>query len=211
MSRNLLSIEASFLNLSEVKQALNLQAINRLKASESNAQKQKFSKSIELSKLVKQAFEWFQSEEGKAKMREEGIEWNAEQFGLKVFGWQKSFFYKILKVGKLPSETIEKFNEKCDELEQQDEQPIRSIETLLKFAKQVEDGAEGSGTNEESEEGAEVETRAQTIFTMTLKHPEKNVAIRIDDAGQVKTNNTIEEIETAIVFLRSCYMNIQQG
>jgi len=202
MSTQLLSIERSFLALAEVKQALNLQAINTLRRADSNAQKKKFENSLQLAKAVKQSFNWFSSEEGKAKCNEEGISWSNEEFFLKVFGWQKSFSYKLLKVGKLEDTIVEKFNQKCIEVEARGEEAVRSIENLLKFAKAVEQGNEGGNEGEEGGEGeAEVETRSATIFTLAFKHPDKNISVRINEAGEIKTTNSRDEIMSAIAFL----------
>jgi hypothetical protein len=203
MSTNLLSIERSFLALAEVKQALNLQAINTLRRADSNAQKKKFENSLQLAKAVKQSFNWFSSEEGKAKCNEEGISWSNEEFFQKVFGWQKSFSYKLLKVGKLDDAIVENFNQKCIEVEARGEEAVRSIENLLKFAKQVESGGEEGGQGEEGGEGAEVETRAQTIFTLAFKHPDGNISVRINESNEVKTTNSPDEIRSAIAFLLS--------
>lgn len=199
MSTQLLSIESAFLSRPEVKQSLNLQAINTLRRADTNAQKKKFENSLQLAKAVKQSFNWFSSEEGKAKCNEEGITWSNEEFFQKVFGWQKSFSYKLLKVGKLEDTIIEKFNQKCAEVEARGEEAVRSIENLLKFAKVVESGGEEGGEGEG--EGAEVETRSATIFTLAFKHPDKNISIRINDAGEIKTTNTTAEIFEAIKFL----------
>ena len=192
---NLLAIETAFLNNAEVRTALNLTEIRTIQRGITNAKKKKFDQTLTLSALVVKAFEWFSSEQGKAKLNEEGLSWSNEEFFNKVFGWQKSFSYKVLKAGKLPTEVVDTFKVKCDELERQGEEPNRSLEGLLKFAKQVESGGEEGG------EGAEVETRSATIFTLAFKHPEKNISVRIDDAGQVKTTNSREEIQEAVSFL----------
>ena len=183
-----------------------MQAINTLRRADSNAQKKKFENSLQLAKAVKQSFNWFSSEEGKAKCNEEGISWSNEEFFLKVFGWQKSFSYKLLKVGKLEDTIVEKFNQKCIEIEARGEEAVRSIENLLKFAKAVEQGNEGGNEGEEGGEGeggAEVETRSATIFTMTLKHPDGNISVRINEAGELKTTNTPDQIREAVAFLLS--------
>jgi hypothetical protein len=194
---NLLAIETAFLNNAEVRTALNLTEIRTIQRGITNAKKKKFDQTLTLSALVVKAFEWFSSEQGKAKLNEEGLSWSNEEFFNKVFGWQKSFSYKVLKAGKLPTEVVDTFKVKCDELERQGEEPNRSLEGLLKFAKQVESGGEDGGEGE----GAEVETRSATIFTLAFKHPEKNISVRIDDAGQVKTTNSREEIQEAVSFL----------
>ena len=201
MSTQLLSIESAFLSLPEVKRSLNLQAINTLRRADSNAQKKKFENSLQLAKAVKESFNWFSSEEGKAKFNEEGISWSNEEFFQKVFGWQKSFSYKLLKVGKLEDTIVEKFNQKCAEVEARGEEAVRSIENLLKFAKVVESGEQEGGEGEGEGEGAEVETRSATIFTLAFKHPDKNISVRINESGEVKTTNSREEIMSAIAFL----------
>lgn len=207
----LLSIESSFLNLPQVKQALNLQEIRSVQRTITNAKKKKFENTLVLSRLVTQAVEWFSSEEGKRVCSEEGITWSNEEIGQKVFGWQKSFFYKVVKAGKLQAEIIDTFKTKCDEAETRGEEPNRSLEGLLKFAKQVEANSGASG-NEESEEGtegeaAEVEIRTATILTFTFKGESGNVSVRIDSEGNVKTTNTDEQIREAIAVLNFSLQN----
>ena len=63
--QNLLSIESSFLNLPQVKQALNLSEIRSVQRTITNAKKKKFEQTLTLSKLVINAVEWFASEDGK--------------------------------------------------------------------------------------------------------------------------------------------------
>jgi hypothetical protein len=196
---NLLAIETAFLNDSEVRTALNLTEIRTIQRGITNAKKKKFEQTLTLSGLVVKAFDWFSSEAGKAKMAEEGLTWSNEEFFNKVFGWQKSFSYKVLKAGKLSPVVVETFKTRCDQLEQQGEEPNRSLEGLLKFAKMVEQAEEGG--NGEEGEGAEVETRSATIFTLAFKHPDKNISIRINEAGEVKTTNSRDEIQSAINFL----------
>jgi hypothetical protein len=200
MSTQLLAIETAFLRLPEVATALNLQEVRSIQRTIQNGQKKKFEQSLTLSHHVRKAFEWFQSEGGRAKLSEEGITWTTEEFGKKVFGWQKSFFYKLVKVANVPNEVVETFKVKCDEVERQGDDPNRSVEGLLKFAKASEE-TNNEGAEGEEGEGAEVETRTATIFTLTFKTPEGNISVRIDEAGQVKTTNNGDEIRGAINFL----------
>jgi hypothetical protein len=199
---NLLSIEQAFLSLPQVKQALNLQEIRSVQRTIVNAKKKKFEQTLTLSKLVGSVVTWFASEDGQRLCAEEGISWTNEQIGLKVFGWQKSFFYKVVKASKLKDEVIDTFKTKCDEAEAQGEEPNRSLEGLLKFAKQVENPASGSGQDEQGS-GAEVETRPQVVFSLTYKTEAGNVAVRISDRGEIKTTNSVDEIQNAINFLQS--------
>lgn len=207
----LLQIEQNFLRLPEVATALGLQEVRSVQRTITNAKKKKFEQTMALSALVLRGFEWFQSEAGQAKLREEGITWNTEEFAGKVFGWQKSYFYKVVKAAKVATEVVEEFKSKCDEAEREGQEPDRSLAGLLKYAKQVDEvaAAGGHGTDEDEtnedggagEGGAQIETRAQTIFTMTLKHPDGNISVRITDAGEVKTTNTKEQIMEAVAFL----------
>ena len=205
----LLSIETSFLNLPQVKQGLNLSEIRSVQRTITNAKKKKFEQTLALSKLVTQAVDWFQSEDGQRVCSEEGISWSNEEIGKKVFGWQKSFFYKVVKAGRLETEVVDTFNAKCNEAETRGEDPNRSLEGLLKFAKQVEQTNADGGTegSEEGSEEAQVETRAETILTFTYKNESGNVSVRIDANGLVKTTNTDEQIREAIAVLNFSLQN----
>jgi hypothetical protein len=198
----LLTIEERFLSLPQVKQGLNLAEIKTAQRQLTNAQKKKFTQTISLSKLVVSAVDWLNSEEGKAVMNEEGLNWNTEQFGAKVFGWQKSFTYKMIKAGKLEDEVVDTFEQKCKEAEAEGKSPNRSLEGLLKFAK-----ASGESDGEESGEAegeAEVEVRIPTILTFTYKSPNgKNVSVRIDAEGNLTTTNETSEIIEAVNILVS--------
>ena len=127
---------------------------------------------------------------------------------------QKSFFYKVVKAGKLEEAVIDTFKAKCDEAETRGEDPNRSLEGLLKFAKAVETGATATGEGEDSEGGdaseAQVETRIETILTFTYKSEGGNVSVRIDAEGNVKTTNSAEQIREAIAVLNFSYQNQYQ-
>jgi len=205
----LLSIETAFLSLPQVKQGLNLSEIRSVQRTITNAKKKKFENTIVLSKLVTTAVDWFQSEEGQRVCTDEGISWSNEEIGQKVFGWQKSFFYKVVKAGRLQPEVVESFNVKCNEVEAQGEEPNRSLEGLLKFAKQVEAGGrtESEGGEGEGESEAQVETRVETILTFTYKSEGGNISVRIDANGLVKTTNSDEQIREAIAVLNFSLQN----
>jgi len=214
---NLLQIESALLALPQVKAGLNINEIRRVRRSLTNAQKSKFTNTINLSKLVVKAHEWFTSDEGKAVFREEGVTWSNEDFGKKVFGWQKSYFYKVLKAGKLKDELVDLFIAKCDEAEAAGQDPNRSLEGLLKFARAAaetetttaegsgEGDGEGSGEGESEGNEAAVEVRVPTIMTLSFKASDlqlgRNVSLRVDVNGQVITGNTEEEMLLALQFL----------
>lgn len=208
---NLLSIETAFLSQSEIKNALNLNDIKRIQRQITNAHKSKFGHTLTMAKLVVKAEEWFTSEDGKNKMQDAGLSWSKEEFGQKVFGWQKSFFYKVLKAGKLSEQIVDAFNTKCDEADAQGKDVDRSLAGLLKFAQDFNDVEtiinEETGEEEISEEAienAEVQERVETIFTMSMKNPEgRNIAVRINANGELITRNDASEIAQAIAFLQS--------
>jgi len=208
---SLLSIEKNFLNLPTVKSALNLTEVKRTQRSINNAHKSKFNHTMKLTALIKSAVEWFESEEGKDTLREEGIEWNKEAFGKKVFGYQKSFFYKLVKVANLDERIVEAFNTKCDEI---GADANRSIAGLLEFSRDIdldnlevsEDATEEEIAEAEAEaiESASVDQeRTNYLFVMTFKNPEgNNLSVRVDDQGNVSGNN-LEEIANAIQFFQN--------
>lgn len=202
----LLTIEAAFLSQTNVTTAINLREIRGLQRTLANGQKKKFQQTLELSAKVVEAVNWFASEEGKTATNEAGIYWNNEEIGNKVFGWQKSYFYKVVKAGKLEPTKVEQFNSLCDEAEARGEDPNRTLEGLLKFARLGGATAEEGGTSEEGEETEEggeigVEIRIPTILTFTYKGGAKNVSVRINEAGAIATTNTTAEILEAIAFL----------
>lgn len=173
---NLLTIERAFLSIPAVKQGLKLAEFKTLQRSVENAQKKKFDTTLDLSKVVLNAFTWFKSAEGQALCTEEGISWNAEDFGLKVFGFQKSYFYKLTRAGKLEDQIVTQFKLKCTELEAEGETPNRSLEGLLKYAKELENAnsvggneAEVDGEAKEGENEAQVSTRPQVLFSFEYK------------------------------------------
>lgn len=207
----LLAIETAFLSNANVQQALRLRDIRTAQRTLTNGQKKRFDQTLILSKMVLNAVNWFNSQEGKAVCNEEGISWTNEEIGNKVFGWQKSFFYKVIKAGKLEDTKVEKFNDLCDQAESRGEDPNRTLEGLLKYAKKSETIAEAGGNEgeegEEGEETAEVEIRTATIFTLTYKTEGGNVSIRIDEECNIKTTNNITQILESIKYLEDCIGN----
>ena len=206
----LLSIEESFLSQSDIKSALNLNDIKRIQKQITNAHKSKFGHTLTMAKLVVGAESWFTSEEGQMRMANEGLSWTKEEFGQRVFGWQRSFFYKVLKAGKLSDQIINAFTTKCDEADAQGKDVDRSLAGLLKFAQDFSEVEtiinEETGEEEEIEglEEAEVEERVETIFTMSMKNATgRNVAVRVDANGAVITRNDASEIAQAIAFLQA--------
>ncbi|QDP58999.1 MAG: hypothetical protein GOVbin1678_41 [Prokaryotic dsDNA virus sp.] len=152
--RNLLDMERDFFSGSN---RVNFNRINGLLTTLSDSKKAKFDITVKLSKEVYKSFNWFNSDSGKEEMRIAGISMNAEQFGNKIFGWKKSYFYKMVKLGTVAEEQrglITRFKTECTRLESQGENVSRSLENMLKYAN---DSARS--TSESGEDSAEVRTQ----------------------------------------------------
>ena len=183
---NLLAIESHFLTTANAIEGLKLRELRRLATADMNATKKRFETSLQLSQIVAEGFEWYKSTSGKATMANEGITWTTEEFALKVYGYQKSYFYKLVKAGGVETVKVEEYKEF--------EPTNRTIEGLLKFIKSGGKGAEGEG----GEEGEETTARPTTVLTFTYKTDSGNVSVRVDSNGVVKTTNTNDQIREAI-------------
>ena len=191
----LLAIESHFLTTANAIEGLKLRELRRLATADMNATKKRFETSLQLSQIVAEGFEWYKSASGKATMANEGITWTTEEFALKVYGYQKSFFYKLVKAGAVETPKVEEYKEF---------EPTNStIEGLLKFIKSGGKGAEGEG----GEEGEETTARPTTVLTFTYKTDAGNVSVRVDSNGVVKTTNTNDQITEAIAFLLASMNN----
>lgn len=208
---NLLPIESAMLSLPSVKSALSLTEVKRLQTNLQTGAKARLTKTLELAALVTRGAEWFSSQQGQSAFAQAGVTWSKEEFFLKTYGFQKSFAYKLLRASALEQGVVEQFNSSCDEQERAGKPSDRSLAGLLKFAK----GQPTEGEGEEGGEGQPSVERAQTIFTLSFKRSvledtAKNVSVRVESDGNVKTTNSREEIEAAISFLRAALDNAVQ-
>ena len=219
---NLLAIESAFLSLPQVKTALNLAEITRVQRGITNAQKQKFSSTLTLARIAVNVVTWFASPEGQAIAQEEGISWNNEEIGAKVFGWQKSYFYKVLKAGKLDESIVAEFTAQCDQADRNGLNPDRSLAGLLKWTRAGGDNTEAGGEGEGEGGGKEGETetavavRPQVILNFSYNpHPNAETPISLNTAlkisinsnGEIKTENEREELLQALSFLTNLINN----
>jgi len=187
--RNLMQIEADFLASARVRRQVNFASIENLITEVADAKKSKFDKSLKLAKLVQESLNWFNNPTTKHDLEDEGIEWsNTEVFFNRVFGWQKSFGYKMAKAGKLQieqSSVVTKFKRKCTTAENNGEDVQRSIEALLKFAKNEENGTEGES------EVAREKTYATFSIAKNGVNGEKGYSVRLSDSG-ISINGELE-------------------
>ena len=192
---NLLQIEANFLRRPEVSAALKLSEVRSIQRTITNSKKKKFEASLELSGHVAAAFKWFKSAEGKATLTEEGIAWTAEAFASKVFGFQKSYFYKLVKVAELPTEVIETYRTECDNV---GEDAQRSVEELLKFSRELSSGGQdGEGGGQDGEGGGEVPARPSVVLSLTYGE----VRLKVFSDGRVKGNASPEQLVDIAAFI----------
>jgi hypothetical protein len=192
----------NILELSAVKNNLQLNAINKLQGKLVNAQKSKFDASIELSVLVKKSVDWYKSEEGKAIFKANNVKWNMDELAQNAFGWKKAYMYRMLKASSILEEnptTLVEFNAYIEEQDAVGKSTNRSIDAYIKF---VEEGIPTEGEETAEGEEAEEETKSETVFTMSFKGEDgKNVAVRIDNSGNAVTTNEFGEIIDAVQFL----------
>ena len=159
-----------------------------------DTEKSTFDRQVKLAKIVFKGNEWFKSDEGQQQLDYCGIVLTKEEFMKDVFGYGKSFFYDMAKVGKLAEETsiVSKYKRECTKLENQnDKQAVRSVKGLLKFAKAVENG-----------EDAEAEsTPTNTLMTFSAKaealDSDKGASMRLTSDGSVVgvTEQSIQALE----------------
>ena len=143
---NLLQNEQAFL---EGNSTLNFNRIRTLTTQLTEGKKKKFDISLKLSEYVKSTKEYFESTEGKNALLEEGITWTTEMMFMKIFGWKKSYCYKLIKLAKLKEENssvISNWKRECTRLEGEGENVSRSVENCLKYAKEEENSSESGET-----------------------------------------------------------------
>lgn len=183
---------------------LNINKVRTITATLSKGDKTNFTNSLRLAAEVEKGLSWWKSE-GSALAKEAGLKVDMDTFAKEVYGFQKSYLYKLAKAAALPTDTINAYIAACDEDEANGGRPSRSIEALLKWAKGNETTESEEGESE-GEEGGEVEQKPIITFTCRLKDlglSEKNVSLRISADGSVTTTATPEAIQQAIAILTS--------
>lgn len=189
----------------QITKYLNVSRIRKAAENCGKADRKAFASLVDMARMVATAIAWW-NEEGKALAKEEGVTMNMDEFA-SLYGWQKSYLYKLDRLGKLPEETVEKFLKTCDELEAEGKRPSISLESALKFAKAQNadtDGGEDSDDTDGGEETSGVAMKPIVSFTCRLADMgigEKNVSISIDSEGHVKTSADADAIKRAIEIL----------
>jgi hypothetical protein len=190
---NLLTNEVEMLNThTSLKTGLQIEPLTDLQQIIDQSNSTKFDTSVKMSKLVLKSFKYFKSDVCKNILEEEGISWGVEEYSQKVFGWNKSFFYKMVKLGNTPTRHINKFNREVDRMKQEGTPVVRSVENCLKFVKEL--NTEGSG-----EEQTTMTPRTETTLSIKYKCEtmDNTFTFKIVN-GEVKTDMSSGQIETLI-------------
>lgn len=182
---------------------LNLNKVRTLTATLSKGDRTNFTNSLRLAAEVEKGLQWWKSE-GSALAKEAGLKVDMDTFAREVYGFQKSYLYKLSKAATLPPDVVNAYLTACEEDEANGGHPKRSIEALLKWAKGNETEGEGESEGESEEAEGELEQKPIITFTCRLKDlglSEKNVSLRISADGSVSTTATPEAIAQAIAIL----------
>jgi len=199
--RNLLQLEASVLNENAVlSNGFKVEEINQFQNEIFTSGVSKFQMSVKMSKIVKKSMEFFNSEECKTQMDEEGISWTKEEFFMKLYGWKRAYGYKMLKLSSIHSAKINKFIRKMQELRdngQDTKETSISVENCLKFVR-----------SESGEETTEQTTPNITLLKCVFKSIEgSNKTITIKANGDTKCQLENEEIDTIIDHLKNIQLS----
>lgn len=195
-------LEAPELEL--VNQHINLDKVLTLTTDIGKGAKTTFDKQVELSLIMHKGFEWFKSPEAKQVMKALNIEMTTEEFHTKVFGFKKSFFYDMVKVGSIranETEVVSKYKKECNKIEAEGESSGRSVKGLIAFAKAT-DKAEDEAEEGEEAEAVEVEAKLKTIMTFAIKgeltNDGKGASIKLMEDGEIKVTGSSDAILDSI-------------
>jgi len=187
--------------------ALNIKAINTIKNAIQSSDTKRFENSLHLAELIGKSHKWLKDAEGQSLLKSSGLGMDA--FILDVYGFQKSFYYKLVKAAAVPVDVLKEFRKQTEALKAKDLSAPLSIEALLKYAseakleQQSETGETGESETGESETSAtEVKAKAVAVVTLAFKiEGLEAVALRINDDGQLITKATPEAIAVALDYL----------
>jgi hypothetical protein len=187
--------------------ALNIKAINTIKNAIQSSDAKRFENSLHLAELISKAHKWLKDAEGQKLLKASALGMDA--FILDVYGFQKSFYYKLVKAAAVPVDVLKEFRKQTEALKAKDLSAPLSIEALLKYAseakleQQSETGETGESETGESETIApEVKAKAVAVVTLAFKVDGlEAVALRINDDGQLITKATPEAIAVALDYL----------
>jgi hypothetical protein len=189
----------------QLEKALCLKEVNALTTAIKKADAQRFENSLTLAGLIARGHKWIKDAEGQKFIKEANV--GMDEFILQVYGFQKSFYYKLLKAANVPAEVVKEFKKQTQALKEQSLSAPMSIEALLKYyseakletAKDSESEGEGEG---EGKAAPEVKAKAKAVLTLAVNvEGLENVALRIMDTGELITAATGEAVAAALDYL----------
>ena len=161
----------------------------------------KFAASVALSDCIRKGYNWLKSEEGKQFLKDKKV--GMDQLVLEVYGFQKSFYYKLLKLGQLAFERpdlLERFTASVNEAKEANLGASLSIENALSFAKEAK-GIEGNEGNEGNEPKV---TKDKPILVLTFDGHSigiNSVSMRINADGTLKTAADKKDLRAVVDYL----------
>jgi hypothetical protein len=182
--------------------ALNIAKVQTIKNAIQTSDAKRFENSLHLAELIGKAHQWIKDAEGQSLLKSSGLGMDA--FILEVYGFQKSFYYKLVKASAVPAEVLSEFRKQTEALKAKDLSAPLSIEALLKYASEakLETQSEASEDGESEGSAKEVQAKAAAVVTLAFKvEGLEAVALRINDNGELITKATPEAIAVALEFL----------
>lgn len=208
------TIVSSMLTSAQTKKALNIVAVKQLSNKVTEAEKMRFFNSLELAQVLAQSETGFNEfcEAVKNRLSDNGLtskeQPKKEQLIKMAYGFEKSYFHKLLRVGNLPKNIVNKFNDKCDEARANGEKPQQSIEALLTWAKSFETHKGEAETTKEAI--AEIREEAngtgeKPVVLWQISHGNKRLKVYSD--GTNDGNFTAVEINEFVDHVLRPYVN----
>ena len=183
--------------------ALKLTQVNALINAINKSDAKRFENSLTLAQLIADGNKWLKDSEGQTWLK--STKMAMDEFILKTYGFQKSYYYKLLKAANVPADVVKEFTTQTAKLKDANLSAPLSIEALLKYASEakLENNEAGEGEGEGEGEANEVKAKAKAVLTFTFKVDGfEAVSLRIDDNGEFKTSASAENIAVALDYLR---------
>lgn len=191
-----------------LEKALSLKEVNALTTAIKKADAQRFENSLTLAGLIAKGHKWIKDAEGQTYMKQQNV--GMDEFILAVYGFQKSFYYKLLKAANVPADVVKEFKKQTQALKEQSLSAPMSIEALLKYHAEAKlETAKGDADTEADNDGdgdgkavTEVKAKPKAVLTLAVNVPGlENVALRVMDTGELVTTATGDAIAAALDYL----------
>ena len=188
----------------QTNKALKLNQVNAIIKAIETSDAKRFENSLTLAGLIAEGNKWLKDAEGQTWLK--STKMAMDEFIQKTYGFQKSFYYKLLKAANVPAEVVKEFTTQTAKLKAEKLSAPLSIEALLKYASEAKletaKDSDGDGDGDGESEAHEVKAKAKAVLTFTFKVDGfEPVSLRIDDNGEFKTTATGDAIAVALDYL----------